>query len=126
MAIKLGIDPVWFAVMIGMNLQASFLTPPFGFSLFYLRSVAPSQIKTTDIYKGVIPFVGVQFVALLVVVFYPQLVTAFRDAPAAKDTSNIEIHMPAPERSTEKPAAGSATPEDRAAAEIERMLQQNR
>ena len=125
-AIKLGIDPVWFAIMIGMNLQTSFLTPPFGFSLFYLRSVAPPQIKTSDIYRGILPFVGVQLVALLLVVFYPQLVTAFKNTPAAKDTSHIEINMPAPESAAQTPAAGGATQEDRAAAEIERMLREGK
>ncbi len=114
-AMKLGIDPVWFAVMIGMNLQTSFLTPPFGFSLFYLRSVAPPQIRTADIYRGVIPFVIVQVVALLLVVFYPQLVTGFNDAKPARATGNIEINVPAQE-----------SPEEKSAAEIERMLREAR
>ncbi|MGA0023112.1 MAG: TRAP transporter large permease [Burkholderiales bacterium] len=114
-AMKLGIDPVWFAVMIGMNLQTSFLTPPFGFSLFYLRSVAPPQIRTADIYRGVIPFVIVQVVALLLVVFYPQLVTGFNDAKPARANGNIEINVPAQE-----------SPEEKSAAEIERMLREAR
>ncbi|MGA0032797.1 MAG: TRAP transporter large permease [Burkholderiales bacterium] len=114
-AMKLGIDPVWFAVMIGMNLQTSFLTPPFGFSLFYLRSVAPPQIRTADIYRGVIPFVIVQVVALLLVVFYPQLVTGFKDAKPARANGNIEINVPAQE-----------SPEEKSAAEIERMLREAR
>lgn len=71
----LGIDMVWFGVIIAMNLQTSFLTPPFGFSLFYLRGVAPPQMKTTSIYRGVLPFIAIQVVALLLVVFFPQLVT---------------------------------------------------
>lgn len=70
----LGIDLVWFGVLIGMNLQTSFLTPPFGFSLFYLRGVAPKEVKTTEIYKGVIPFIGIQLVGLLLVFFFPELV----------------------------------------------------
>ncbi len=123
-ALKLGIDPVWFAVMIGMNLQTSFLTPPFGFSLFYLRSVAPPQIKTIDIYKGIVPFVGVQLVALLLLVCYPQLVTTFNKKTQTPDTSPIEIHIPAPEGAADTPAASHVTPEDRAAAEIERMLRE--
>ncbi|MGE0558737.1 MAG: TRAP transporter large permease subunit [Burkholderiales bacterium] len=124
-AMKLGIDPVWFAIMIGMNLQTSFLTPPFGFSLFYLRSVAPPQIKTADIYRGVIPFVIVQVVALLLVVFYPQLVTGFNDAKPAPATGNIEIRVPAQE-TPEKSGAGGMTPEEKSAAEIERMLREAR
>lgn len=72
----LGIDPVWFGVLIAMNLQTSFLTPPFGFSLFYLRGVTPPGVTTGDIYKGVIPFIVIQVIAVLLVYFYPQLVTA--------------------------------------------------
>jgi TRAP-type mannitol/chloroaromatic compound transport system permease large subunit len=71
----LGIDLVWFGVMIGMNLQTSFLTPPFGFSLFYLRGVAPPELKTGEIYRGAIPFVLIQVAALLLVILFPALVT---------------------------------------------------
>jgi len=71
---KLGIDMVWFGVMIGMNLQTSFLTPPFGFSIFYLKGVSPPELKTTDIYKGVIPFIVIQLIALSVMFFYPEIV----------------------------------------------------
>jgi tripartite ATP-independent transporter DctM subunit len=70
----LGIDLVWFGVMIGMNLQTSFLTPPFGFALFYLRGVAPSSLRTSDIYRGAIPFILLQLVGLLLVIFFPELV----------------------------------------------------
>lgn len=71
----LGIDLVWFGVMIGMNLQTSFLTPPFGFSLFYLRGVTPKEIPTTAIYKGAIPFILIQVLALSLVIAFPELVT---------------------------------------------------
>jgi tripartite ATP-independent transporter DctM subunit len=71
----LGIDLVWFGVMIGMNLQTSFLTPPFGFSLFYLRGVTPKEIPTTQIYKGAIPFIIIQVLALGMVIAFPGLVT---------------------------------------------------
>jgi tripartite ATP-independent transporter DctM subunit len=70
-----GFDPLWLAVLIGVNLQTSFLTPPFGFALFYLRGVAPSEVTTPDIYRGAIPFVMLQLIGLSVVVAYPQLVT---------------------------------------------------
>ena len=70
----LGIDLVWFGVMIGMNLQTSFLTPPFGFSLFYLRGVAPEEVKTIDIYRGVIPFIGIQVFALVMLYLFPEMV----------------------------------------------------
>ena len=68
----LGIDPVWFAILIAMNLQTSFLTPPFGFSLFYLKGVAPPSVKTTHIYKGVVPFIAIQIVVLMLIAFYPE------------------------------------------------------
>ena len=71
----LGIDLVWFAVLMAMNLQTSFLTPPFGFSLFYLRGVAPKEVKTTDIYRGALPFIGIQLVALAIVAMFPEVVT---------------------------------------------------
>ena len=73
--LKLGVDPVWLGVAVGVNLQTSFLTPPFGFSLFYLRGVAPASISTGTIYKGVIPFVLLQVVGLGVLFFFPDLVT---------------------------------------------------
>ncbi len=71
----LGIDLVWFGVMVGMNLQTSFLTPPFGFALFYLRGVAPPEVKTTQIYRGVIPFIGIQIIGLILIILWPELVT---------------------------------------------------
>lgn len=71
-ALSLGIDMTWFAILIAMNLQTSFLTPPFGFSLFYLKGVAPKSIQTTDIYKGVIPFITIQVVVLASLVLFPK------------------------------------------------------
>ena len=68
------VTAVWLGVMIGVNMQTSFLTPPFGFALFYLRGVAPPSVLTTDIYKGVVPFIALQLVALAIVGFYPPLV----------------------------------------------------
>ena len=72
-----GINPIWFAILIAMNLQTSFLTPPFGFSLFYLKGVAPKGIKTTDIYKGVIPFIIIQVLVLASIVVYPNWYGSF-------------------------------------------------
>jgi len=74
-AMTLGIDLVWFGVMIGMNLQTSFLTPPFGFSLFYLRGVAPPEVPTTAIYRGAVPFIGIQAIGLTLIILFPGLVT---------------------------------------------------
>jgi len=70
-----GLDPIWLGVMIAMNLQTSFLTPPFGFALFYLRGVAPDSVSTTDIYRGVIPFVAIQLIGMALLVAFPQIVT---------------------------------------------------
>lgn len=70
----LGLDMVWFGIMIGMNLQTSFLTPPFGFSLFYLRGVAPPSVTTGQIYRGVLPFIAIQLIGLGLVIAFPQLV----------------------------------------------------
>jgi TRAP-type mannitol/chloroaromatic compound transport system permease large subunit len=68
----LGINPVWFAILIAMNLQTSFLTPPFGFSLFYLKGVAPSSVTTMQIYRGVVPFIIIQVIVLLILAFFPE------------------------------------------------------
>jgi len=73
----IGINPIWFAILIAMNLQTSFLTPPFGFSLFYLKGVSPEGIKTTDIYKGVIPFIIIQVLVLASIVVYPHWYGSF-------------------------------------------------
>ena len=72
---KMGIDPIWLGVMMAINLQTSFLTPPFGFALFYLRGVAPDSIKTIDIYKGVIPFIFIQIIMLLLLSIFPIIAT---------------------------------------------------
>ncbi|MCZ6705516.1 MAG: TRAP transporter large permease subunit [Bacteroidetes bacterium] len=74
-AAVLGVDLVWFGVMIGMNLQMSFLTPPFGFALFYLRGVAPPEVTTASIYRGAIPFIVIQAIGLLLIIQFPGLVT---------------------------------------------------
>ena len=66
---------VWFGVMVGMNLQTSFLTPPFGFALFYLRGVAPAEVLTTQIYRGAVPFIVIQLVGLLLLILFPEIVT---------------------------------------------------
>ncbi|WP_024786670.1 MULTISPECIES: TRAP transporter large permease [unclassified Lebetimonas] len=71
---QFGIDPLWFALLIAVNLQTSFLTPPFGFSLFYLKGAAGDKIQTKDLYIGVIPFIIFQVIALLILIFYPHLV----------------------------------------------------
>ena len=72
--LMMGLDPVWLAILLAINLQTSFLTPPFGFSLFYLRGVANESIETSEIYKGVIPFIFIQLLVLITVLFLPFLV----------------------------------------------------
>lgn len=73
--LMMGADPIWLGVLIAINLQTSFLTPPFGFALFYLRGVAPKNIRTAQIYRGVIPFIGIQAIVLALIAFWPQLST---------------------------------------------------
>ncbi len=73
--LAMGLDPVWLGVMIAINLQTSFLTPPFGFALFYLRGVAPPGISTVQIYRGVMPFVAIQIFALILLAIFPDIVT---------------------------------------------------
>ena len=106
-AATLGIDPVWFGVILGINLQASFLTPPFGFALFYLRSVAPTAewtdrvsgrrmppVRTGDIYRGVLPFIAIQIVVIALVIGIPGLVTHYKDGSPASDPGAIQIELP--------------------------------
>lgn len=73
--LSMGLDPVWLGVMIALNLQTSFLTPPFGFSLFYLRSVTPASVPTTTIYRGVLPFIAIQLIMLVVAYVWPGIIT---------------------------------------------------
>jgi len=89
-AMKLGIDLVWFGVLLGVNMQTSFMHPPFGFALFYLRSVAPKDVKTSDIYWGAVPFVLIQIVMIVLVLAFPSLVGV--NATAGNEI--IEIQLP--------------------------------
>ena len=81
--LAMGIDPVWLGILIAINLQTSFLTPPFGFALFYLRGVAPSSIKTTQIYQGVIPFISIQILVMAMIAYWPVLATWLPDQLAS-------------------------------------------
>ena len=91
---KMGIDLIWFGVLLGVNMQTSFLHPPFGFALFFLRSVAPPSVKTSDIYWGAIPFVGIQILMVALLILFPQMVTLGLDKPKAVDVNSIEIVLP--------------------------------
>ena len=73
--LSMGIDPIWLGILIAINLQTSFLTPPFGFAIFYLKSVIPKDINTFDIYKGVIPFIAIQIITIILIIFIPEITT---------------------------------------------------
>lgn len=93
MAEKLGIDLIWFGVLICVNMQTSFMHPPFGFALFYLRGIAPRAVKSSDIYMGAIPWVGLQLLLVGVLIFFPELVTGLLERPTAGDVQSIEIRL---------------------------------
>jgi tripartite ATP-independent transporter DctM subunit len=94
---KLGIDLVWFGVLICANIQTSFMHPPFGFALFYLRGIAPKTIRTSEIYWGAIPWIGTMVVLVAIVIFWPQSVTYWIDKPVAYDPSKVKIEIDMPE-----------------------------
>ena len=142
----LGIDLVWFGVMIGMNLQTSFLTPPFGFALFYLRGITdslfkngslPRKVLSSDIYLGAIPWVMLQLLLVVIVIFVPQTVTFLLDEEVKVDLDKVQIEAPveemAPVPSTEdmndlfnetpaEPAAAPASAPQRLPTTIELLL----
>ena len=92
---KLGIDLVWFGVLLAVNMQTSFMHPPFGFALFYLRSVAPPQVKTTQIYRGAIPFLGIQLFMVALIIAFPELVGSRSDTAKAAPVAPVEVIVPA-------------------------------
>jgi tripartite ATP-independent transporter DctM subunit len=100
---KLGIDLIWFGVLLCVNMQTSFMHPPFGFALFYLRAVAPKEIKTSEIYWGAIPWVGLQLIMVLVVILWPQLVTVLLSGGPTADPSKIEIQIPSSDAPEDAP-----------------------
>jgi len=115
---KLGIDLIWFGVLLAVNMQTSFMHPPFGFALFYLRSVAPASIKTTDIYWGAIPFVCIQIIMVGLVIMFPQMVTFGLDKDVAVDLDKVIIDMPDSGYGVpETPPGISLTPEEGSTAE---------
>jgi TRAP-type mannitol/chloroaromatic compound transport system permease large subunit len=92
----MGIDLVWFGVLICVNMQTSFMHPPFGFALFYLRGIAPPSVKTRDIYLGALPWVGLQLILVAVVIFWPESVTYWIDSGPKVDPNSIEIKIDLP------------------------------
>jgi tripartite ATP-independent transporter DctM subunit len=127
-AAKLGIDLVWFGVMLGVNMQTSFLHPPFGFSLFYLRSVAPREVRTADIYWGAVPFVIIQLIMVTLIIAFPQMVLHYKAEAPKGQPATIEMQIPMPEAPV--PAEGLPRQEPdgggSAAQDIERALMQPR
>ncbi|MDB5797499.1 MAG: transporter large permease subunit [Paucimonas sp.] len=103
---KLGIDLIWFGVLLGVNMQTSFMHPPFGFALFYLRSVAPAEVKTSDIYWGAVPFVLIQVVMVALIIIFPQIVSIDKRVDM-KEQIELKIDLPPPEPPVgEQPGSG--------------------
>src|SRR5665213_885172 len=96
-ATKLGIDLVWFGVLICANIQTSFMHPPFGFALFYLRGIAPRSIKTSDIYWGAIPWIVTMVMLVAIVIIFPQTVSYFIDNAVQIDPSKVKFDVPIPD-----------------------------
>jgi tripartite ATP-independent transporter DctM subunit len=116
---KLGIDLIWFGVLLGANMQTSFMHPPFGFALFYLRGVAPKSVKSSDIYYGALPWVGLQLILVAIIIFVPETVTYFIDKPAiAVDANAISVDPLAGVEQNEITVDSSS--------EIERQLRDNK
>ncbi|MFN0301398.1 MAG: TRAP transporter large permease subunit [Burkholderiales bacterium] len=112
---KLGIDLVWFGVLLCVNLQTSYMHPPFGFALFYLRGIAPREVKSNDIYLGAIPWVGLQLIMVALVIAFPDVITAFLSKDPMIDTDKVRIELEAP--------AVDTTSDDDLQKQIERSLQ---
>ena len=123
---KLGIDLVWFGVLLAVNMQTSFLHPPFGFALFYLRSVAPKSVRTSEIYWGAVPFVVIQVLMVAAVITFPGLVTGniSQAAGAIKGSAAEELRRQIEGPGKQKPSdKGKAAPKSEdAGAELERLL----
>jgi tripartite ATP-independent transporter DctM subunit len=96
-AAKLGIDLVWFGVLLCVNMQTSFMHPPFGFALFYLRGIAPKEVKSNDIYWGALPWVALQLILVAIVIFWPESVTYWIDRGSGIDPNTVRIEVPLPD-----------------------------
>src|SRR4029077_14352508 len=116
-AAKLGIDLIWFGVLLCVNMQTSFMHPPFGFALFYLRSIAPKEVKSSAIYWGAIPWVVLQLIMVGIVIAWPGLVTAFLDKASTVDPSKVQIVVPDEDKGTSGPKSDD---------DLEKQFQQSR
>lgn len=101
---SLGIDLVWFGVLICINMQTSFMHPPFGFALFYLRGIAPKEVRTRDIYWGAIPWLFLQLALVAIVILWPASVSYFIDRGPKVDPSTVTIDLPPPPQMPDTPA----------------------
>ena len=102
-AAKLGIDLIWFGVLLCVNMQTSFMHPPFGFALFYLRGIAPKEVKSRDIYLGSIPWVLLQLLMVAILIFWPGLISYWLEKEAKIDIDKVRIEPP-PVEPMEDPA----------------------
>jgi tripartite ATP-independent transporter DctM subunit len=108
---KLGIDLVWFGVLLCVNMQTSYMHPPFGYALFYLRGIAPREVRSRDIYLGAIPWVGLQILMVLLVIAFPDQITYFLDKEAVIDPDTVKIELEAPMDSSGAAGGGGADEE---------------
>ncbi|HYC42535.1 MAG TPA: TRAP transporter large permease subunit [Noviherbaspirillum sp.] len=108
---KLGIDLIWFGVLLGVNMQTSFMHPPFGFALFYLRSVAPKEVSTTDIYWGAVPFVVIQVIMVGLIIAFPDIVS-IAEKTDMKEQIELKIDIPTPDAGGETPQLNFSTEGD--------------
>jgi tripartite ATP-independent transporter DctM subunit len=125
-AAKLGIDLIWFGVLLGANMQTSFMHPPFGFALFYLRGVAPKEVRSSDIYWGAVPWVVMQLLLVGILIFWPGLVTGFASKPTPVDPAKIELQLEPAGSATAQPPAARGDDRDDGSAAIERMLKEEK
>ncbi|HZW12355.1 MAG TPA: TRAP transporter large permease subunit [Noviherbaspirillum sp.] len=105
---KLGIDLIWFGILLGVNMQTSFMHPPFGFALFYLRSVAPKEVKTSDIYWGAVPFVVIQVIMVALIIAFPNIVSV-AEKTDMQEQLELKIDVPTPDQGSDSPQLDFST-----------------
>ena len=110
-AAKLGIDLIWFGVLLCVNMQTSFMHPPFGFALFYLRGIAPKEVKSSSIYWGAIPWVVLQVIMVGIVIAWPGLVTGLLDKGTGVDPAKMQMEIPRSEYQSKDQGEGAPPPD---------------
>ena len=119
-ATKLGIDLVWLGVLLCVNMQTSYMHPPFGYALFYLRGIAPKEVRSRDIYLGAIPWVGLQVLMVGLVIAFPDQITYFLDKEQVIDTDKVKIELEAPTAQPDAPAEGAGSADEEMQKQFER------